>query len=255
MSLPSVIVLFVLLLPLISRATHFDGGTITYKVINATGSSVFILISQTYIYVYPTIYCNNTYILNQSPLLNLAGKAENGKYLNCTSNCTTSGGYMPVPLNTYCTDYSSTLGITVGERSDVVNVSSGSYFVVTFSSNTWRPLTLPPYNSTSKSWNITCVIDIRLRPDGTFNHPPVATIISPIYIPVGIQESIFIPTIDADNDQVRCRFANGPGECADVCPPTSLPNGTILFSNCTLLITGVNVTDWYAVVIMVRMLL
>jgi hypothetical protein len=95
------------------------------------------------------------------------------------------------------------------------------------------------------------LINLQIRPGGNYNHPPVATIISPIYIPVGIQQNIFIPTIDADNDEVRCRLANGTNECGDACPPASLPNGTILFSNCTLLITGAKVNDWYAVAIQV----
>jgi len=93
---------------------------------------------------------------------------------------------------------------------------------------------------------------IRLRQDGKINNALVAAIISPIYIPVGIQQTIFIPTIDADNDQVRCRFAVGADECAGVCPPGSLPNGTTILSNCTLFITGTNVGDWYAVATMVR---
>ena len=111
-------------------------------------------------------------------------------------------------------------------------------------------LDLPPGSGTSNAtWSISCLINLQMRSDGNYNHPPVATIISPIYIPVGIQQTILIPTIDADNDQVRCRFANGTNECGSVCPPASLPSGTMLFSNCTLIITGANVNDWYAVAI------
>ena len=77
--------------------------------------------------------------------------------------------------------------------------------------------------------------------------------ISPIYIPVGVQKALIIPTIDSDNDVVRCRFANSTIECSNVCPPASLPNNTVLISsNCTLLITGAVVNDWYAVAIQVR---
>jgi len=242
---------FFILIPLICQAAHFEGGTITYKIINTTGSTVSIALSQTYIYNYVLIYCNQSYIINQSPKLDMTGKDENGKYLNCSANCSTSGGYVSVPLNTYCTDYSSTMSITIGERSDIVNVSIGSYFVVAFASNAWRPLTLPPGNSTTKAWSLSCTIDLRLRPNGALNNPPVATIISPISIPVKVQQVIFIPTIDPDNDQVRCRFANSSSECAQVCPPASLPSGTTLLSNCTLFITGAYVGDWYAVAIMV----
>lgn len=88
-----------------------------------------------------------------------------------------------------------------------------------------------------------------MRPDGTYNTPPKATMISPIYIPVGVAQQISIPTIDADNDNVRCRFANGSKECSSVCPPSSLPSGTTISSSCTLTITGANAGDWYAVAI------
>jgi hypothetical protein len=122
-----------------------------------------------------------------------------------------------------------------------------------FYRSAWRTLTLPPGNSSSKSWSVSCTIDLRLRSDtGTLNTPPVATMISPIYIPVGSRTSLLIPTIDSDNDEVRCRFANTSTECADVCPPASLPNNTVLISsNCTLFITGAKVGDWYSVAIQV----
>ena len=174
-------------MPFICQAAHFDGGSITYKIINNTNSTVSIMITQTYIYVYPTIYCNNSYIINQSPPLNMAGRGENGKFLNCTENCTTSGGYIPVPLNPYCTDYSSAMSTTIGQRSDIVNISIGAYFVVAFANNNWRSLTLSTSTSGTQAWSLACTIDLRLRANGRLNNPPVAAIISPIYIPVRIQ--------------------------------------------------------------------
>lgn len=76
--------------------------------------------------------------------------------------------------------------------------------------------------------------------------------ISPIAIPVGVQKALIIPTIDGDHDEVRCRYAQSADECGSICPPASLPNSTILISsNCTLLITGANVGDWYAVALQV----
>lgn len=92
------------------------------------------------------------------------------------------------------------MNITIGERSDIVNISKDSYFVVAFVNNTWRPLTFPLGNSRSKAWSLSCTIDLQLRQDGTINNPSVAAIVLPIYIPVGIEQVIFIPTIDADND-------------------------------------------------------
>lgn len=120
----------------------------------------------------------------------------------------------------------------------------------------WRPLTLPAGNVANKGWSVACTIDLRIRSDtGKINTPPVATMISPIYIPVANRTSLIIPTIDSDGDIVRCRFASQPNECSDVCPPGSLPNNTIIISSdCTLYITGAKVNDWYAVAIQVRYL-
>ena len=115
-------------------------------------------------------------------------------------------------------------------------------------------MTLPAPASPSHNWSVACTIDLRLRSDtGKLNTPPIATMISPIDVPVGIPTSLVIPTTDSDNDLVRCRFPNSTDECADVCPPASLPTNTVLISsNCTLIITGTSVSDWYAVALQVR---
>lgn len=121
------------------------------------------------------------------------------------------------------------------------------------SRGSWRPLTLPAPGSSAYDWSVACIIDLRIRSDtGKINTPPVVTMISPIYIPVGVQTALLIPSIDADHDEMRCRFSNSTDECSNVCPPDSLPNNTIIISsNCTLLITGANVGDWYAVALQV----
>ncbi|CAF3403170.1 unnamed protein product [Rotaria socialis] len=233
--------------------SHFQGGTITYKIMNTYGSTISIMITQTYIYRWPLIYCDNSYILSQSSP-NMSAFPEYNYKLNCISNCTTTGGYVPVPIRPYCIDYSAPMSISTTQRTDIVNITSGAYFTVAFQSSAWRTLSLPNGSPTSKGWSISCIIDLRIRSDtGTLNTPPVANMISPTDIPVGVQQSLIIPTIDSDNDIVRCRFANTTTECADVCPPSSLPNNTILISsNCTLLITGAEVNNWYAVAIQIE---
>ncbi|CAM6001833.1 unnamed protein product [Sphagnum balticum] len=111
--------------------------------------------------------------------------------------------------------------ITVGQRTDDVILANGSYFTIAYASDGWRNLSLPSGVS-ANNWSLSTVIDLRVRPDGTWNTPPIATMISPVYIPVGVQQTILIPTIDADNDNIRCRFASGSNECGTVCPPASL---------------------------------
>jgi hypothetical protein len=62
---------------------------------------------------------------------------------------------------------------------------------------------------------------------------------------------------DADGDIIRCRWAtssDGVDECGGVCPPSSLPPGTIIYPNCTIIITGPAVGDWFAVTLMVSSL-
>jgi hypothetical protein len=142
--------------------------------------------------------------------------------------------------------------MTVVQSSTLINVENVSSCLVTYNSTNWRELSLPAGIGVSGVWSLLCLIDLQLRLNGKYNTPPAATMISPIFIPVGIPQTIIIPTIDADNDQVRCRFANGPDECASVCYPNSLPNGTNISSDCILSITGSNVSDWYAVAIVVR---
>lgn len=250
----SIVVLIFIGSLLHNDATHFQGGTITYKVLNTSGSVVSIVLTQTYIYDYASIRCNSSMIANQWPRLyfNPFVYPENSRTVQCIQFCNQSGGYIAPSVVSTCTDFSVGMSITVGQRSDIINITNGSYFLVAFQSASWRQLSRPPGTTGSNtSWSVSSWINVRLRENGQYNQPPVATIISPIYIPVGIQQTIVIPTIDGDNDQVRCRFAQGFNECGSVCPPASLPNGTTLFSNCTLLITGINVGDWYAVAIAV----
>ncbi|CAF0755008.1 unnamed protein product [Rotaria sordida] len=86
--------------------------------------------------------------------------------------------------------------------------------------NAFRTLSLPRWR-----W---------IKPKLKYSSRPLATMISPIYIAVDVQQTISIPTIDADHDEVRCHFASG----GSVCPPNSLPNSTTISYNCTFTIIG-----------------
>jgi hypothetical protein len=247
MPIVSVILYLLALLTIIFvvHGTDFEGGTISYKVVGNNGSGLIVRITQSYTYIYPIIYCNNTYIANQWAL-SLTGSSDANATLACISNCSTNGGYVPVPVSSKCTDYSAAMSITVGQQTNDVIVANGSYFAIAYTSSASRNLSLPSGVSTN-NLSMSTVIDLRVRSDGTWNTPPVANMISPLYIPVGVQQIISIPTIDADNDNVRCRFASGASECGTVCPPASLPAGTLISTDCNLTITGANADDWYSV--------
>jgi hypothetical protein len=242
-----------LLLVVTITSNHFRGGTITWKPINnaVTGSQVSVLITQTYTWTNSLINCSSSMIASHSSLIDLGTRSGNGENLTCISNCSTAGAYVgnEVPITGYCTDFSDALDLTVSQRSDTVNLTVGSYFTVAFvGTGGWQTLAL----GNTTGWSLSCCIDLHLRSDnGLINTPPVATSISYISIPVGITQTIQIPVLDADNDVVRCRYANGLSECVDACPPGSLPSGTSLTSSCALTITGNTVGDYYLVAIQV----
>ncbi|CAF1268736.1 unnamed protein product, partial [Didymodactylos carnosus] len=152
-----------------------------------------------------------------------------------------------------CTDFSVYLQTTIGQRSDIVNLESTDHFTVAFQSSAYYALSL--YSAPVLSWSIACTINVLLRPDGTINTSPTANIVSYINIPLNIFYTFQIPVADEDDDDVRCRFSTSTGgvdECGHVCYPAALPTGTVLYPNCTLVIKGKNLYDYYAVAIQVE---
>ena len=237
----------------LTDSSHFIGGTITWRPLNAsaTGSPVAIVITQTTSWNYTSVKCNNSGISNGWPVSNV-GSLSSVK-LSCINNC--GSGSVGYPSNVsvipMCTGFSAPVGTTVGQRSDIVYLQPGDDFVVAFALGAWRNLT----TVVGANWSLAANINVNPRPDnGLYNTAPVATVMSPIYIPYNQTIIIDIPVGDADGDDVRCRWAtntNGVNECGGVCPPNSLPPNTVIYPNCTIRITGLNLSDWYAIAIMV----
>ncbi|CAF1106928.1 unnamed protein product [Rotaria magnacalcarata] len=124
-------------------------------------------------------------------------------------------------------DSSAVIGTTISQRSGIVTLAADDNFSAAFQSNAWRTLATAA----------------------------VATIMYPILKPVSQTIAINVPVADADGDIIRCRWAtasNGVDECGGVCPPSSLPAGTSIYPNCTILITGQIVDDWLAVALTVE---
>lgn len=234
------------------HSDHFLGGTITWRPLNtsATGSPVAIVISQTYSWTDSLMSCSNAAIASNAYIPSYA-RVSTSK-LRCIQNCGAgSTGYSPIDIIPRCTDASQAMDVSVGQRSDIVYLQAGDDFSVAFQDFAWLPLATNP----SGNWSVASRINLVPRSDnGLFNNAPISTMMSPIKIPRNQPTVIHIPVRDADQDVLRCRWAttaNGINECGEVCPPGSLPTGTVLFPNCTMIITGQVVGDWFAVTVMV----
>ncbi|CAF1627080.1 unnamed protein product [Adineta ricciae] len=240
------------LFPLLN-AVHFLGGTITWKPVNAsaTGSPIAVAITQTYSWTYSYMSCSNSLIGSSGYIPSYAGVSS--ETLDCISNCgSSSAGYSNISVLPRCTDFSTSVDTSVAQRTDIVNLSANDDFWVAFQDSSWRPL----QTASSADWSIAAHINLKKRSDtGLYNNAPVATMMSPINIPQNTQTVIQIPVGDADGDDLRCRWSTKSGgvdECGDVCPPGSLPSGTVIYPNCTMIITGTILDSWYAVTVMVE---
>jgi hypothetical protein len=237
----------------VTDGNHFLGGTITWRPVNvsATGTPVAIIIIQTTSWNYSLIQCTNATISSGSPMPNVGSLAP--VRLKCIKNCEAGSVGYPSTISVIpvCTGFSAPVGTTVGQRSDIVYLQSGDDFTVTFALGAWPSLS----TVVGGNWSVAVRIDVNPRPyNGLYNSAPVAIVMSPINIPYNETMTLNIPVADADGDTLRCRWStnsNGTNECGSVCPPDSLPPNTILYSNCTILITGLNTSGWYAVAIMV----
>jgi hypothetical protein len=240
------------------NGVHFLGGTITWRPLNqsATGTPVAIVITQTYSWTYSLITCTNSMIATSQLIPLGTNTSLANTTLDCIANCGNGSlGYVAPVIVPRCTDISAPIGTTVGQRSDTVYLEVGDDFSAAFQSIGWRLLATYPI---SVPWSISTRIIVNARSDnGLYNSAPVATMMSPINIPANISTIINVPVADADGDPTRCRWSvNGTtDECGGICPPGSLPSSIVIYPNCTIVIIGQNVGDWFALALMVSLLL
>ncbi|CAF3534278.1 unnamed protein product, partial [Rotaria sp. Silwood2] len=128
--------------------------------------------------------------------------------LTCVDSCSTDGGYSNAPVNilTDCASLSLSLGTIASEGSSNINLSANATFSIAYQSSYWLGLNDPPLRNFS--WSMLCSIDLRMRPDGFMNTPPVASVISPQFVIVNTTTTIQIPVSDVNSgDDVRCRWS------------------------------------------------
>ena len=196
--------LFLLLCAVAIDAAHFNGGTIRWIPANPydNSSSVTITTIQTYFWSYPTMRCAINVPITTS------GRSNTNTNLTCVTDCSTDGNYSANPINilTDCISVSSSLGMMTSQRSVNISLTAGAHFYLAHVGTAWSALNYPL--QTDLEWSIVTFIDLRMRPDGFINTPPVATVVSPQYAIVNRTTQIRIPVSDANaGDDVRCRWS------------------------------------------------
>lgn len=195
----------------IIESSHFNGGSITWAPVDpsSTSSPVLISITQTYSWMFPDVKCD----------VNVPTSTGNWLYgtavLTCVANCSTDGGYSSKQINsaTDCISSSASIGIMTSQRSVLMNLTIGARFTIAYRSFSWR--SIENVNSGMPGWSIASLIDLRIRPDGIINTPPVASVASPQYVMVGRTTRIRIPVRDVnEDDDLRCRWAQKTGRYA-----------------------------------------
>lgn len=183
---------------------HFNGGTITWAPIDpyTNDTSIPITITQTYSWTMPNIRCANNVPISTS------GWGSANDNLTCVVDCSTDGGYStkPIDILTDCISSSPSLNMMTSQRSRNITLAAGAHFSLAYQGVAWRSIGSPAVGGLD--WSILSSIDLRRRPDGFINTPPVATVVSPQYIVVNQSTEIKIPISDANTgDDIRCRWS------------------------------------------------
>ena len=251
---------FVVVLALVLHSadlSHFRGGTITWKPVNVSavnGSTVDVIIEQSYSWRRSYYWCNSTTILNQ-------GSIGDSTYLQCSTTPSCGGYANNLSTEVQCTDYSVTADISSGRNSSILTLISDSQLALNFHGGAWLTL-----QTTGSSWSIITIINLHPRTDnGRLNTPPVSNILPVISVPLNIQRTIVVPMADDDDDYVRCRWAQKNSifqssqvnatvdECGDVCE--AVPNATLYGGNngtsCRLVFTGTSL-GYYAATLQIE---
>ncbi|XP_072036772.1 uncharacterized protein [Amphiura filiformis] len=90
-------------------------------------------------------------------------------------------------------------------------------FEIKYDNCCWIPLE-SPLTGGAKGWKMLTRIDVTPRPDGRINRSPVSASLPTEKFYRGCQYELRIPASDPDNDAVRCRYAQGAGECSTEFP-------------------------------------
>ncbi|CAF1074084.1 unnamed protein product [Adineta steineri] len=234
------------------HASHFRGGTITWRPLNNTpsGPTVTILVSEQFSWRRSSYTCNDASIAAQSPMIGDQG-----------SLTVVSGAYrswISMTTQTYCTDYNINLDVSFGENSQTKVVPLGISFSIGYSSCCWLTNLVV---GVAGSWSIVSQINTILRADGRINSSPFVATLPVIYKQINVPYAHVVQMSDPDRtDVLKCRWSNKSSntnsydECGGVCNgiPGAILNGTSCTITFTLLkanqyaVLALQIEDYYS---------
>ncbi|XP_064622660.1 uncharacterized protein LOC135484892 [Lineus longissimus] len=226
-----------------AEGSHFQGGTIHWKVVDHTINRVEFTFKM-------------GWTLGRGPgCLSTAdyGKLMTGlptNYWECLSGCGTTAINL-VDVNYYCTSINTVEQYEQGEKTFYYNFPNKGPFEIVFRGTAWRPLNF----GSAGDWQLLTTVDLNFRSDTLHPNQSPITASKPIYSnQYTCNHTIVLPGIDPDGDTVRCRWAVGT-ECESVC--NSLPGAVLDEDTCTLEFdaqASVSFASggWYAVAIQVE---
>ncbi|CAC5400899.1 unnamed protein product [Mytilus coruscus] len=233
-----IVITVLILTKLISvSGSHFRGGMITWKHID--NQQIEITYKLSFRRDYGGHSCKVYDMFNSDVTFGGGGQLE--CYTGCHSASLADMSY-------YCTDFSEKDNWTYGQRT--VNVSlpttSDNIYQFRFSGGAWIDLI-----GGGSSWSLLSTANISKRQDiGRINSPPISSALPVVQFKQGCFYSLTIPVEDKDNDIIRCRWASGSIECADVC--NSLVNSDLNKDTCVLSYNATGLIGAYAVALQIE---
>ncbi|UJR14633.1 hypothetical protein I4U23_001627 [Adineta vaga] len=223
-------------------ASHFRGGTITWRPLNATpnGATAAFLMRERYSWRrgYPGCFCDDATIAAK-------GLIGDNNWLTCTNGA--CAPWTNMNTRTSCTDYSTALDVSSGEYYETKTFPIGVAFTITYNSNAWFATLVVGSNA---QWFVSNRVNTALRPDGFLNTSPVAVTLPIIYKQINIQHVHVVQMSDFDGtDVLRCRWSTTTGninnynECGGIC--SGVPGAVLIQTNCTIVFT-LTAASWYA---------
>ncbi|KAK3792897.1 hypothetical protein RRG08_033750 [Elysia crispata] len=204
-------------------ATHFRGGTISWKTVGGRKVEFFFKMGWTY---GSGPGCTEQKIgqFVNDPLLQ--GRGDPFNWI-CTSGCPSKPILHSPSYN--CMAANRAEGWEQGQMKFNYTFPGSGPFVVEFEGFDWMQL---GNNKGNGPWSISTTVDLRSRNDtGQPNNSPVALSQAIYYMQFDCKHELKIPVLDPDGDEVRCEWAAGD-ECEVVCD--GLPGAVLDEKTCTI---------------------